>query len=158
MLKIFKKKEEKVNSPCSGYIKPLDESSDEVFSSKVLGEGFLIVPSDDKIIAPVSGRIVSLFPTNHAIGIESNKGVEVLIHIGIDTAYLEGKYFEVFVSQNQVVKKGEHLMNVDFQEIANEGYITDVYTIITNSDKNKVDYFKMNQSVEKNEKVLIVHS
>lgn len=158
MFKIFKKKEEIVYSPCNGYIKSLEESSDEVFSSKVLGEGFLVIPSDGKINAPISGKVVSLFPTKHAIGIESNNGVEVLIHIGIDTAYLEGRHFEVFVSQNQTVKKGDHLLNVNFGEMRNDGYITDVYTIITNSDNYTINYMRMNQTVSENEEVLVLHT
>ena len=104
-------------SPIKGEIKPITEVPDAVFSGKMMGDGFAIVPSEGTIVSPVDGKIVNLFPTKHAIGILSDSGREILIHVGIDTVNLKGQGFETLVSENDTVKKGQPLLKVDLDYI-----------------------------------------
>ena len=104
-------------SPIKGEIKPLSEVPDAVFSGKMMGDGFAIVPSEGTIVSPVNGKVVSLFPTKHAIGILSDSGREILIHVGIDTVKLEGKGFEALVSQDDRIEIGQPLLKVDLDYI-----------------------------------------
>ena len=100
-------------SPLAGQVKPLSQATDPVFSSGVMGQGVVIEPSQGELVSPVNGTVTVLFPTKHAVGIVSEEGVELLMHIGMDTVSLDGKGFEVFVSDGQKVKKGEKLMEID---------------------------------------------
>ncbi len=95
----------------------MSEVPDAVFSGKMMGDGFAIVPSEGTIVSPVNGKVVSLFPTKHAIGILSDSGREILIHVGIDTVKLEGKGFEVLVSQDDRIEIGQPLLKVDLDYI-----------------------------------------
>jgi glucose PTS system EIICBA or EIICB component len=104
-------------SPLTGEIKPISEVPDPVFAEKMMGDGFAIVPTEGTVVSPVDGTIVNLFPTKHAIGIESDGGREVLIHVGIDTVKLEGKGFETLVSQGDKVTKGQPLLKVDLDYV-----------------------------------------
>lgn len=117
-----------------------------VFSSEALGKGIAVIPEEDIIYAPISGEIVTLFPTHHAIGIKADNGVEVLIHIGIDTVELEGKYFESFIKQGECVQVGQKLISFDRQKIKEKGYDDTVVMIVTNSD----NYLDIIPSQEKN--------
>ncbi|MBP0724709.1 PTS transporter subunit IIABC [Bacillus sp. RG28] len=102
-------------NPIEGEIIPITEVPDQVFSGKMMGDGFAIKPSEGTVLSPVDGEIVNVFPTKHAIGILANNGREILIHIGIDTVKLNGEGFEVFVSQGDKVTKGQKLVNVDLK-------------------------------------------
>jgi len=124
-----------IKSPVKGEVLPLSEAKDDVFSSGALGKGVVIHPSEGKIYAPVSGTVSTLFPTKHAIGIISDSGVEVLIHIGIDTVDLNGKFYESFVKQGDHVTTGDLLIKCDLDGIKSAGYFTDTMVIITNTDK-----------------------
>lgn len=124
-----------IKSPVKGEVLPLSEAKDDVFSSGALGKGVVIHPSEGKIYASVSGTVSTLFPTKHAIGIISDSGVEVLIHIGIDTVDLNGKFYESFVKQGDHVTTGDLLIKCDLDGIKNAGYFTDTMVIITNTDK-----------------------
>ena len=95
-------------APCDGMLFPLESSADAVFAAKTLGEGFFIQPSDTLIYAPLSGTISALFPTKHAIGIQSEEGIEVLLHIGIDTVYAKGLPIESDVRIHERIRRGEH--------------------------------------------------
>lgn len=107
-------------SPLKGEIKPITEVPDAVFSGKMMGDGFAIIPTDGTVVSPVDGKIVNLFPTKHAIGIKSDAGREILIHIGIDTVNLKGEGFEALVNENEQVKKGQPLLKVDLDKIKNK--------------------------------------
>ncbi|HHV09005.1 MAG TPA: PTS transporter subunit EIIC [Clostridiales bacterium] len=122
-----------INAPVKGKKVALNEVNDNAFSSSALGKGIGIIPEDTVISAPVSGEVISLFPTNHAIGIRTEYGVEVLIHIGIDTVRLEGKYFTSKVKQGDKVMAGDSLIEVDFDNIIVAGYDPVVITIVTNT-------------------------
>lgn len=123
----------RVYSPVKGKLKKIEQVNDDVFSQKMLGEGVAIIAENGDIAAPVNGTVSSVFPTNHAIGITSEDGLDVLIHIGIDTVELEGKGFHNFVKAGETVEKGDKLINVDFDYIKKAGYEGDVIMIITNS-------------------------
>ncbi|MCH1939843.1 glucose PTS transporter subunit IIA [Holdemania massiliensis] len=122
-------------SPVDGQIQALTDSSDEVFAAETLGKGCLIFPDDNRVYAPISGTITTLFPTKHAIGITSEEGVEVLIHIGINTVNLRGQGFQTQISQGDVVKKGQLLLEFDRAVIEAAGFSCEIPVIITNSNQ-----------------------
>jgi PTS system beta-glucosides-specific IIC component len=120
-------------APVSGAIVPLAEVKDKVFASGALGNGIGIVPSNGKVYAPFAGTVVTAFPTGHAFGIKSPDGVEVLIHIGIDTVQLDGKGFVPAVGQGQTVEAGDLLCTVDLDAISAAGYDPTTIVVVTNS-------------------------
>ncbi|WP_096199961.1 glucose-specific PTS transporter subunit IIBC [Bacillus sp. FJAT-45350] len=105
-------------SPIKGKIIPLEKVPDQVFSQKMMGDGFAIEPTEGIVVSPVDGKIVNLFPTKHAIGIESNEGIEILIHFGIDTVNLKGEGFETFVKQGDEVTSGQKLLGVNIEYVS----------------------------------------
>ncbi|PLR83438.1 PTS glucose transporter subunit IICBA [Bacillus canaveralius] len=119
-------------SPLKGEIKPITEVPDAVFSGKMMGDGFAIIPADGTIVSPVDGKIVNLFPTKHAIGILSDAGREILIHVGIDTVNLKGQGFEALVAENDRVKIGQPLLKVDLDYIKNNATATITPIVFTN--------------------------
>ncbi|MFV0550867.1 MAG: PTS glucose transporter subunit IIA [Anaerorhabdus sp.] len=132
MLNLFKKRE-KFILPVSGNCIPMEKVNDTVFSQKMMGDGFAIIPSDKTIYSPFSGEVSVLFPTKHAIGIKSDAGVEVLIHVGIDTVSLKGEGFESFVQQGDKITQGDKLIDVDFDLIKQKGFDPVVVIIFTNN-------------------------
>ncbi|WP_076800527.1 beta-glucoside-specific PTS transporter subunit IIABC [Latilactobacillus curvatus] len=127
-------KREMLVSPIAGTVAPLNTVADKTFASEALGRGFAVVPSDNTVYAPANGIITMLFPTNHAVGIKTDDGAELLIHIGIDTVKLEGEGFEALAKVNQVVKKGDPLIKFDNQAIQDKGFDTTVMVIVTNTN------------------------
>lgn len=123
-----------ISSPVKGELLPLSQSDDEAFASQAMGKGFVVKPSEGKVYAPVDGKVVSLFSTKHAIGILGDNGAEILIHIGIDTVDLKGKYFTAHVKQGQKVTKGQLLIEFDRSKITASGYSDEVMVIITNTN------------------------
>ncbi len=109
-----KRRKKEVVAPVSGEIVPLSQVPDEVFSSGIMGKGIAIIPSDNFVVAPCDGKVVVLPDTLHAIGIQCNNGLEILIHIGIDTVYTKGEGFQSMVKEGDKVIKGSPLMSVDF--------------------------------------------
>ncbi|MDE6889866.1 MAG: beta-glucoside-specific PTS transporter subunit IIABC [Eubacterium sp.] len=126
--------DETVASPVNGEVKPLSEVADDAFSSGALGQGIALVPSEGKVYAPVDGEVTTFFPTGHAIGLLSNGGAEILIHVGMDTVKLDGRGFTPRVSQGSRVKKGDLLLEFDLELIQEEGYSTVTPMIVTNTD------------------------
>lgn len=118
----------------SGEIIQLADVKDQAFSTGALGKGIGIVPVNNKIYSPVEGEVTVVFPTKHALGIKDVNGVELLIHIGIDTVELEGKYFELFIKQGDHVKKGQKIANVNFEKIKEAGYDPTTIIVITNTN------------------------
>lgn len=121
-----------VQMPVNGLVKNITESSDEAFSSEALGKGIVIFPENGEVAAPVSGMVKTLFPTKHAIGIVADDGTEVLLHIGVNTVNLQGKYFTTHIKQGDRVEAGDPLVSFDKQAIEKEGYSTEVLVTITN--------------------------
>lgn len=109
----------RIISPTNGELLELSSVPDEVFSQKLMGDGFAIKSSDGIIVSPVNGTVEMIFETKHAIGLKTDSGLEVLIHLGIDTVNLKGKGFEVLVKEKQKVKAGEKLVNMDVDYIKN---------------------------------------
>ena len=128
-----------ISSPLSGQVKELSQATDPVFAQGVMGQGVLIEPSQGELLAPVDGIVSVLFPTKHAVGIVSDQGVEMLMHIGMDTVNLEGKGFTAHVSQGDRVKAGDKLISFDIDLIKDAGYVTETPVIITNQDQYQAD-------------------
>lgn len=138
--------DEIVNAPVSGTAIKLEDVNDQVFSSKLMGNGAVIVPSDTTIYAPISGTITVAYETKHAYGIKSDNGAEILIHLGIDTVNLRGQYFDAKVSQGQHVTAGEPLGSFDIEKIADAGYDPTLIMAITNTaDFANVEPIETNQ-------------
>lgn len=126
------------NSPLSGEVVELSKINDQTFSTGTMGSGFAIKPSDNKIVAPFNGVVTMVFPTKHAVGLTSNNGLELLIHVGIDTVELNGKYFNSLVKTGDQVTVGQELMNFDLENIQKE-YDTIVPIIFLNKTFDQKD-------------------
>ena len=123
-----------IASPMKGKVLKLESIKDDAFASGVLGKGAAILPEEGKVYAPADGVISTLFPTLHALGMETDEGVELLIHIGLDTVQLNGEGFEAKVSQGDCVKKGQLLVTFDKEFIESKGYCMETPVIVTNTD------------------------
>lgn len=130
---LFSKKSNvlEIHAPVDGKIISLDEVKDDIFSQRMLGDGFAIAPKTGNFIAPFDGKLVTVFPTGHAYGLKHKSGVETLIHIGLDTVTLEGKGFDIKVSQDEKVKQGDILVNVDLDEIKDKVPAIDTSIVFT---------------------------
>ncbi|NBK92030.1 PTS beta-glucoside transporter subunit EIIBCA [bacterium 1XD21-13] len=132
---VGEKKNSVIYAPVTGTLIPLEKVKDAVFSSGTMGKGIAVDPEDGVIVAPFDGTVTALYPTKHAVGITSEDGVECIIHVGVDTANLQGKHFEVKVKENQKVKAGDVLLEVDLAAIIKEGYSLVTPILVTNSDE-----------------------
>lgn len=144
----------KVASPLSGEMVELSQVNDATFASGIIGKGTAIIPTKGQIIAPFDGVVDAFFDTGHAIGLKSNEGIEMLIHVGIDTVNLGGKYFNPKKSQGDKIKAGDIILEFDIQGIISEGYEVVTPVIITNSD-SYMDIIVENKSIV-NEKEYIM--
>lgn len=127
-----------------GDIQPITEAPDEVFSQKMMGDGYVLLPEDNEVVSPVSGTITSIFPTKHAVGIETEEGIEVLVHMGIDTVELKGEGFEVCVTEGQAVAVGDKLAEMDRQSVTEAGKQTAILVVFTNLSEKQA--FTLNAS------------
>lgn len=125
----------KIESPLAGTVIPLSEVHDEVFASEMMGKGCAVIPEEGKVYAPFDGKVVGLLDSHHAVGMESADGVEVLIHVGMDTVKLNGRCFTIHVEEGEQVKKGQLLLEFDIPGIKEAGYEVTTPIIITNSDE-----------------------
>ena len=133
----FKGVTEDVYSVADGQVINIEDVKDPVFSQKMMGDGFAVEPDNGNIVSPVAGKVASIFPTKHAIGLETNNGLEVLVHIGLDTVSLEGKPFEVKVTEGQTVAAGDLLVEADLAAIREAGRETTTVVVFTNPDAIK---------------------
>ena len=145
-----------VEAPVRGNVLDLTTINDPVFSSLAMGKGIAIQPDNDVVVAPFNGVVESLFPTGHAIGLKSDNGAEVLIHIGIDTVKLEGKHFKPLVSQGETVEVGQPLIEFDRKAIADEGFDTVIPVVVTNTNLAKDVLLEDNKEIEQGSHVLTV--
>lgn len=122
-----------IKAPAEGQLITLDNVPDEVFSTGMMGQGIAIQPSNGEIFSPIDGTVQTIFPTKHAIGLVDEQGAEVLIHMGLDTVNLEGKGYDILVTEGQTVSVGDPLVNMDLQAIQSAGYQTITPIILTNS-------------------------
>lgn len=147
-----------VVSPLAGQVKPLSQATDPVFSSGVMGQGVVIEPSQGELVSPVNGTVTVLFPTKHAVGIVSEKGVEMLMHIGMDTVSLDGKGFEAHVEQGDKVVVGQQLISFDMDVIKEAGLVTETPVIITNQDDFQADVEgDLPRDIKRGEVLMIAH-
>ena len=145
-------------SPLAGQVKPLSQATDPVFSSGVMGQGVVIEPSQGELVSPVNGTVTVLFPTKHAVGIVSEEGVEMLMHIGMDTVSLDGKGFEAHVEQGDKVVVGQQLISFDMDVIKEAGLVTETPVIITNQDEFQADVeWDLPRDIKRGEVLMIAH-
>jgi len=149
-------KSSSIASPLKGTIIALSEVKDEAFASELMGKGIAIEPSEGKIISPFDGKVVSLFPTKHAIGLLSDDGIEMLIHVGLNTVNLHGKYFEAHIGQDQRISKGQTLVTFNLEKIREEGYITQVPIIITNTHEYSDVISNCSGDIDYNDELLVL--
>ena len=141
-----------ISCPVKGKVVPLNEVPDETFSQEMLGKGVAIIPEQNQFYAPVSGEVSVVFPTGHAIGLTSEDGTELLIHIGLDTVQLNGEGFHVKVQQGQKIKQGDLLVEVDLDVIKEKGYSVITPILVTNPDQyQEIEKLKMGSSEAKEE-------
>jgi len=139
MFDFLKKKENKIEigAPVKGQAVPISEVSDPTFGEEILGKGVAIRPEDGKIYAPVDGEITLLFDTLHAVSLTSDEGVEVLVHVGLDTVALKGEHFTAHRATGEKVRKGDLLITVDLDQVKAAGYDIITPVIICNTDAFK---------------------
>lgn len=139
-----KKSNDKVYSPIEGEIIPITEVNDQVFASKMMGEGFAVLPSKETLTAPISGTVKMIAPTKHAIGIQADDGMEILLHLGIDTVELNGEPFALNIQEGQTIQQGQNIGTIDLKMIEANGKDTTVMVIITDS-KEEIAGLEYNQ-------------
>ena len=132
--KLFGEKEGDVLlSPVPGKAIPMSEVNDPTFSQEILGKGTAVIPSEGRIAAPADGEITMVFDTKHAISMNTSSGAELIIHVGLDTVQLKGKYFTAHVKAGDQVKAGDLLLEFDLQKIKDQGYDVTTPVIVCNS-------------------------
>ncbi len=149
---------EELVAPIKGKQINLSEVEDEVFASGAVGVGMAIVPSKGEVVAPINGVVSTIFPTKHAIGIVSDNGTEILIHVGLNTVALDGKYYDVNVNAGDKVKKGQKLLSFDIDAIKKEGYSTVTPVLVTNASDLADVIVIENKEIEENDSIIkVVH-
>lgn len=135
MFGFFKKKNVvELNAPMVGKIVEISNVPDEVFASKMLGDGLAFEPTEGTLYAPCDAEVVQIFPTKHAVGLKTNEGLEILLHIGIDTVQMQGEGFEAFIKEGEKVKKGDKLVSFDLNLVKEKAKSTITPMLITNMD------------------------
>lgn len=144
-----------VVSPLKGTIMPINEVPDQVFSGKMMGDGFAIEPEDGKIVSPVNGKVLNVFPTKHAIGLVDEQGTEILIHFGIDTVKLNGEGFTSKIGEGDEIKQGQVLMEVDLEYVKNHAPSVITPIVFTNLAEGQTVMVNSAGSVKHNEENII---
>lgn len=163
MLSFFKKKKEVrlefddnvLVSAGDGRSVSLSEVPDDVFSKKMMGDGFAIILQGDTIVAPANGKISMIFPTGHAFGMSMENGIEILVHIGLDTVSLAGKGFKVLVKENSYVKAGEPIVKIDKNYIEQNGFNTITMVVVTNNNNYDISIQQYGE-VKKGEDIVVM--
>lgn len=127
-------KKQEIYSVANGTVIPIEEVNDDVFSNKMMGDGFAVIPTNGDIFAPIAGKVLSVFPTKHAVGIQTASGIEVLLHMGIDTVSLNGEPFTVYIEEGQQIARGQLIATVDLQALEEANRSNDMIVIFTNGD------------------------
>lgn len=130
-------KSQPIVNPVNGKVVPIEDVEDPVFSQKMMGDGFGVEPTDGEVYSPGTGKVVSVFPTQHAVGLELDNGLEVLVHIGIDTVELEGGPFDTLVKEGDIVTPDTKLSSVDLAGLEAAGKEKTVIVVFTNMDNVK---------------------
>jgi len=145
-----------VYSPFNGRIVDLEDVPDKVFSEKMVGDGVAIIPESNILLAPLTGKVIQIFSTNHAIGIETKEGLEILLHLGIDSVELGGKGFTSLVEVGQKVQKGDRLIKIDWDLIEKELVSKISSIIITNMEMVKKIEVLNNEHINAGDKLLVL--
>ncbi|WP_186577082.1 PTS sugar transporter subunit IIA [Aquibacillus kalidii] len=155
---LFKKNKEPKDTilvaPLTGTVVPLEDVPDKVFAEKMMGDGLAIKPTDNKVVSPLDGEVVDVFNTKHAISFRSNEGVELLIHMGLETVNLKGEGFDIKVSAGQKVKQGDVLADFNLEQINNSGYNTITPIIVLNGDDFEIAESNTSGTVSAGEQVI----
>lgn len=130
----------------NGRVVPVTEVADPVFSQKMMGDGYAVIPTDGEIYSPVEGKVLSVFPTKHAVGIQLDNGLEILLHMGLDTVELNGKPFDTHVKEGDVLTASTHVATCDLDALAEAGKDNAMVVVVTNMDK--VQEFELTASGE----------
>ncbi|WP_145462079.1 PTS sugar transporter subunit IIA [Staphylococcus haemolyticus] len=130
-------KEIEIYAPLTGEYINIENIPDPVFAQKMMGEGFGINPTEGEVVSPIEGKVDNVFPTKHAIGLKADNGLEILVHIGLDTVQLDGQGFEILVSSGDTVQVGDPLLKFDLEYIRNNAKDVISPIIITNSDQTE---------------------
>lgn len=146
---------EDIVSPLKGEIVPITEVPDEVFAGKMMGDGFAILPADGLVVSPVNGKVINAFPTKHALGIQSEGGTEILIHVGLDTVHLKGEGFELLIEEGQEIKAGQPLLKADLSYIEKHAKSTITPIVFTNLTESETIVINKHGNVESQEKGII---
>jgi PTS system glucose-specific IIA component len=133
----FKKNKLQILAPVNGEIIPIEEVPDPVFSQKMMGEGIALVPREGKIVSPINGTVILVPDTKHAIGLKSDDGTEILVHVGLETVALKGEGFNVLVKENETVYVGQTLLEVDWDYIKANAKSSITPIVITNGGNKK---------------------
>ncbi|HLQ40094.1 MAG TPA: PTS glucose transporter subunit IIA, partial [Tetragenococcus sp.] len=144
---------EQLFAPVGGKLVAIDQVKDPVFSQKMMGDGFAVKPTDDHIFSPISGKISNIFETKHAIGILTPAGIEVLVHMGLDTVELKGVPFQIKVEEGQEVNSDTELAIMDRKAIEEADKDTDVLVVFTNMDKVEKIIIDDHNEVEKQKRI-----
>ncbi len=156
MFGFLKRKSREVKAPIDGMLVALEKVDDEVFSSKMAGDGIAIMPVGDTFVAPIDGVITKIFSTNHAFSIKNKQDLEVLVHIGLETVSLKGEGFERLASEGDTVKVGDPIIKVDLEYI--KAHAKDIVTPILITDESKFDAIDKNDNVVKSgDTIMEVH-
>ena len=155
MLSFFKKKEEnlKITAPVDGELVPITEVKDDIFSKKMLGDGFAVKPNSDDLYSPVKGMISSIFSTKHALGIKTENGLEILLHFGIDTVELEGKPFSIKVKESQKILSNDYIGIMNRSLIEKEQKDDIVIVVFTNLNEDTEFPQIINRKIKHGEEV-----
>ncbi len=148
-----KKKTGSILSICDGQTVSLSEVGDAVFAERILGDGVALFPESEEICSPVDGKVIQVFETKHAYSILSDDGLEILVHIGLNTVELSGEGFEAFVKAGDVIKKGDKIAKINIEYIESMGYQLYTPILITNLDKIQKMDIKV-QKVKKGEEII----
>ena len=157
--KLFGKKEEpkmELAAPLAGEAVSISQVNDPTFSDEILGKGLAIRPTGNEVFAPCDGKIEMMFDTGHAVSMTSNDGIEILIHVGLETVNLKGKYYQVHAANGDQVKKGDLLMDVDLDKITGAGLNTVTPVLICNTDDYEKISLKKEGEVSLDEAVLSI--
>lgn len=144
-------KDIEIYAPMTGEYVKIDDIPDPVFAQKMMGEGFGIDPTEGHVVSPINGKVDNVFPTKHAIGLKADNGLELLVHVGLDTVQLDGECFEVEVASGDTVSVGDPLLTFDLEHIKSNAKSTVSPVIITNSDQAASVHIEDAQALVKGE-------
>lgn len=147
-----------VFSPIKGTVLPLSEVNDPIFAQEMMGKGLAIQPSENTVVSPIEGVVSMIAPSKHAIGITSTTGVEILIHVGLDTVQLNGEGFELLVQEHEKIDRNQPLLNFNKEQLEQQGYDTVIPIIITNSGEFEEVIVNAEASVTHEDKLMTVIS